>query len=284
MNLVFIVFHIFFRITDESMRNKANTDEMSSYLRQTVMNVMETQEDQLMRSSAQSIVDHITDLLAKNFTNMHEKMMNLTKQINFTQEGIETLKPLIRSLQAMQENVAKLQNTTNHYEDKYDLENMIKQQVANFVEDLVNKKANEKSKSLGYVPVPPVGFLYFPASGVKAAFMTAKRTCKAKQGHLLDLGNLSKDDYLEALDAIRVKIAGRFKTFLVGLYQPVDESQWHWDYSLYSLDPALDAWKPGQPSNTRNKEDCALIHLDSLKLNDIECQAPVPYICQFDDI
>jgi hypothetical protein len=119
----------------------------------------------------------------------------------------------------------------------------------------------------------------FGVRGLSYCFNTNDRTWQeAKRACATDGGELATfrttDDNRAAHDAMAARFAA--KRMWIGLTDGGEEGNWSW---ASGSAVEFTAWQPGEP-NDFNGEDCGELHADVWMWNDLDCNVPLPSVCE----
>ncbi|XP_032998408.1 hepatic lectin-like [Lacerta agilis] len=104
----------------------------------------------------------------------------------------------------------------------------------------------------------------------KATWHIAESQCAQRNSSLVVIHDEAKQNFL--------KSQTRNERYWIGLNDIDEEGEWRWIDGTNYLN-SYKNWRPGQPSDYQNKEDCAEIHLSG-EWNDESCSTANFYICE----
>ncbi|KAI5612769.1 macrophage mannose receptor 1-like, partial [Silurus asotus] len=109
----------------------------------------------------------------------------------------------------------------------------------------------------------------------KKTWHEALEACAHKGSHLMSIMNFHERTWVSTQLGHSI--------FWIGLNDIASEGNWEWsDGSIYY--PYLEYWRPGQPDNYDDNEDCAQADGNSNgRWNDEHCTAQRQYICKRDN-
>ena len=238
---------------------------------------LQNQSDSLMANIDQ-IMEEVNATLDGTVEDTRLDLHLIMNKINRTLDEIADLKPLLDDVAGIKTSLYDLENRAG-----INIEEVLQDRVKGFVHDLFENRAKaehkKKIEEYGYTKVGNFG--YFKTMPEAKKFVDAIADCAAINGHLLDLGGLSQADFDMTLKALRD--AGIFAGIsrMIALHEPTSvEGNWVWSWSQQPLDPNLLVWNSGEPNNI-NEEDCVIVYLNNLKLNDVTCNMHgMHFICQ----
>ncbi|XP_040198097.1 hepatic lectin-like [Rana temporaria] len=105
-------------------------------------------------------------------------------------------------------------------------------------------------------------------STIKTSWNSAKEDCEKKMSHLVIINGDGEMNFLRTFSQKESPWVGLNKT---------EPNKWQWvDGTVFNT---TEFWQNGQPDNKKGIEDCAQFR-EGDGLNDVDCSATKPYICE----
>ncbi len=252
-------------------------------------------EIQSLRSEFRKKSDNTTSLL---MVKISAKIDQIMEEVNATLDGtvedtklnlslimdeIAVLRPLLEDVEGIKTSLYDLENRSG-----INIEEVFQDRFKGFFHDLLSLKVRAKAKEqieeygYGYTKVGDYG--HFKKMHEAKKFVDANADCAAIQGHLLDFGGLSQAEFDKTLKALRDAGIFGMHDRMIALHEPTAiEGHWVWSWSQQPLDTNWSVWNDGEPNNeddNKDEEDCVIVYLNDLKLNDVACNSPKHFICQ----
>ncbi|XP_076455601.1 low affinity immunoglobulin epsilon Fc receptor-like [Babylonia areolata] len=104
-------------------------------------------------------------------------------------------------------------------------------------------------------------------------FFEAKIACDIVQGHLVEINSPEENAFVASLAKQH-----RDASLWIGLEDFVIEGEYEWTSS--HTKPEFYNWKPNEPNNYYNNEDCVLIEASTGGWFDVDCVQKHPFLCE----